>query len=182
MNDPLELAVILGTARDGNYTSRVLPGIADFAAERDWKVTTIEVGDHLQEHTGSAGDAGSLHSRIDQADAVIVITPEYNHSIPGELKLFLDRHEWEYAHKPVGTVTASNSPTGGVRAALALQPILATMRAVVVSPQVLVADVRAERDPFDDERHARLRSMLFDELEFYARPLAEARRAETTED
>ncbi|MDH3247686.1 MAG: hypothetical protein OEQ47_01920 [Acidimicrobiia bacterium] len=45
MNHPLELVVILGTAREGNQSSKVIPGIVDAARDRDWKTTVIETAD-----------------------------------------------------------------------------------------------------------------------------------------
>ena len=127
MNEPLELVVILGTARDGNYTSRLIPTVTDFAADRNWKVTTIEVGDHLQEHTGSGGDADSLRTRLEQADAFVIVTPEYNHSFPATIKNALDVVSREWAHKPLGYVS-SGGISGGTRAVAVLEPVAAVLQ------------------------------------------------------
>ena len=68
------------------------------------------------------------------ADAVLVATPEYAHGYPGALKNALD---WvvgsgEFSGKPVGLVAASTGATGGIRALLALTPVILAMDAPVI--------------------------------------------------
>lgn len=175
MIHPLELVVILGTAREGNHSSKVVPGVADAAADRDWKVTVIEVGDQGQSVTDRDAGDEAFRSQLATADAFVLVVPEYNHSFPGELKMLLDRQQGELAHKPVGLVGVSAGGNGGVRAVGGLLPVLYTLRAVAVLPQVLIANVRDVEDPFDVERHAEQLSAMLGELEFYAEALRRAR-------
>ncbi len=56
----------------------------------------------------------------DKADAFFIVTPEYNHSIPGSLKRMLDSELKNYIHKPVAFAGVSNGQWGGVRAIEAL--------------------------------------------------------------
>lgn len=176
MNDPLELVVILGTAREGNQSSKVIPGIVDAARDRDWKTTVIEAADHAQSATdGKAGDE-AFRSQLATADAFVLIAPEYNHSFPGELKILLDRQQGEFAHKPVGLVGVSAGSHGGIRAVEGLLPVLYTLRAVSVLPQVLIGGVSGLEDPFEPERHQKQLEAMLGELEFYAEALAKARR------
>jgi len=50
-----------------------------------------------------------------KADGLIIVTPEYNHGYPGELKMALDALRTELAYKPVAVCGVSNGGFGGVR-------------------------------------------------------------------
>ena len=173
----MELVVILGTAREGNQSSKVVPGIVDAARERDWKTTVIDVADHPQSATDSQAGDDAFRSQLAMADAFVIVAPEYNHSFPGELKILLDRQQGEFDHKPVGLVGVSAGGHGGIRAVEGLLPVLYTFRAVAVLPQVLIGGVGFLDDPFEPEGHARQLDAMFGELEFYASALREARNA-----
>lgn len=175
MTNQKNLSVVLGTARDGRHSEKAMAGLIAAAKERGWDVTEIDVRDHSQEQTDrSAGDA-VFRSMLEAADAFVLVTPEYNHGYPGELKMLLDRQRGEFARKPVGIVAVSAGSTGGARVAQALLPVLNTIRAVVVQPTVQLSKVREYEDPFSEERHRGLLESMLAELEFYAVPLREAR-------
>ncbi|SNX88413.1 chromate reductase [Streptomyces sp. TLI_55] len=97
-----------------------------------------------------------LRRRVQEADAVLIATPEYNASIPGTLKNALD---WlsrpaedggpALLLKPVGVVGASPGPFGTVRAQLALRQVLHKMNArVVQQPEFLLFQAHQQ---FDDD-------------------------------
>jgi NAD(P)H-dependent FMN reductase len=52
---------------------------------------------------------------VDAADALVIVSPEYNHGYPAVLKNALDWLYPEFADKPVGLVGVSNGPSGGAR-------------------------------------------------------------------
>lgn len=66
--------------------------------------------------------------KLEQFDAYVFVTPEYNHSVPGVLKNALDYVTWEIQRKPVSVV--SHGSSGGARAATDLKEILSESRAV----------------------------------------------------
>ena len=175
MNQTLELVVILGTGREGNHSAKVVPGIVNAARGRDWKTTVIEVADQPQSSTDREAGDEAFRSQLRDADAFVLVVPGYNHSFPGELKILLDRQQGEFAHKPVGLVGVSAGGTGGVRALSSLLPVLYTLRAVSVLPQVLISKVRETADVFSIERNAKQLEAMLGELEFYAEPLRAAR-------
>jgi len=76
--------------------------------------------DASYEHPG----VKKLNESMKAAQAVIIVTPEYNHSIPGVLKDAIDycRHH-EVMNKPLVVVSASNGQFGGVRAVKQLQHV-----------------------------------------------------------
>lgn len=67
-------------------------------------------------------------NKLEEADAYVFVTAEYNHSIPGVLKNALDYVTWEIQRKPVSVV--SHGSAGGARAAIQLKIILSESKAV----------------------------------------------------
>jgi chromate reductase, NAD(P)H dehydrogenase (quinone) len=91
---------------------------------------------------GPAG-ARRLREAIDAADAILIATPEYNHSVPGQLKNALDWVSRPLAtnplrNKPAAVVGASTGAFGAVWAQAELRKILAAIGARVVEADVAV--------------------------------------------
>lgn len=85
----------------------------------------------------------ALRDAIADADAVLVSTPEYNSSIPGQLKNALDwvsrpLTESPLRNKPVAVVGASTGAFGAVWAQAELRKVLAAIGARVVDAEVAV--------------------------------------------
>jgi len=72
----------------------------------------------------------SLH--MDRADALVVVSPEYNHGYSGLLKHVLDSCLKEYIHKAVGIAGVSAGPFGGVRGIQDLIPVLRELGLVTI--------------------------------------------------
>ena len=90
---PLNIPVILGTVRKGRSTPNVARFMVDELTKRDGVETElIDIGTL----TIPVDDAGEtikdprFGAAMDSADALVIVTPEYNHSIPGLLKHVLD--------------------------------------------------------------------------------------------
>lgn len=66
---------------------------------------------------------------LDGADGFVVVTPEYNHSYPGELKILIDAHRDEWKRKPV-TFVSYGGMSGGLRAVEHLRAVFAELYAV----------------------------------------------------
>ena len=86
---------------------------------------------------------------IRAADGVIIVTPEYNYSVPGVLKNAID---WlsrlpnqPFAGKPVAIQSASRAVFGGVRAQLHLRHMFVfSTRGVFNRPEVIIPQVQQE--------------------------------------
>jgi chromate reductase len=109
-----------------------------------------------------------MAAEIDRADGLIIVTPEYNYSIPGVLKNTLD---WisrvspqPLAGKPVLIQTASPGNAGGVRAQYHLRQILVFFDAMVLNkPEAMVPQVHnkiSDGTLVDEETRAFLSSQL----------------------
>jgi chromate reductase len=120
-----------------------------------------------------------LTTAISGADAVLFSTPEYNASIPGQLKNAIDWVSRPIAtnvlrNKPVAVVGASTGAFGAVWAQAELRKVLATLGARVLDHEVPVAHAHTR---FEDGRLTddEVRERLFEALEALA---AEARARE----
>lgn len=88
-------------------------------------------GRYVHEHTRRWSQT------VAAADAVFLVTPEYNHSFTGKTKLALDRLYLEWANKPVGFLSYGGQ-SGGLRAVEALKPVLCALRMHPLSNGVAV--------------------------------------------
>jgi NAD(P)H-dependent FMN reductase len=89
------------------------------------------LGQYTQEHTRA------WSRRVQAADAVVLVTPEYNHGYPAALKNALDYLHAEWRDKPVGFVSYGGA-AAGTRAVQQLKPVVAALRMVTVFEAVHV--------------------------------------------
>jgi NAD(P)H-dependent FMN reductase len=115
-----------------------------------------------------------------RADGFVIVTAEYNQSVPPALKNLLDHFLEEYFWRPSAIVSYSAGRFGGVRAAVTLRTVLAEMGMSSV-PSVLsipsihsaLADDGKANEAWIDKAATR----LMDEFEWYAEALAIQRAA-----
>lgn len=93
-----------------------------------------------------------LRAAITAADAVLLVTPEYNGSLPGQLKNALDWASRPFPDnalrdKPVAVMGASPSPGGASRARAEARTVLARIGARVLEDEVRVARAYQQFDP-----------------------------------
>lgn len=111
---------------------------------------------------------------VKNADAFIVVSAEYNHSIPPALSGLMSHFGASTYHmKPCGIVTYSVGPYGGIRAAMALRPFLAELGILSVSKLTGIPTVqevlKEDGTPNDPEdRFLKVFSGTLDQVEFLA--------------
>ncbi|HZR80003.1 MAG TPA: NADPH-dependent FMN reductase [Candidatus Binatia bacterium] len=115
-----------------------------------------------------------LAALIVPADAVIVVSGEYNHSIPPALSNLLDHFLEEWFWKPSAIVCYSAGSFGGVRAAMQLRMMLGELGTVSIPSIFPVPAVQRafseDGTPTDPATRGRAQKFL-DELEWYAEAL-----------
>jgi NAD(P)H-dependent FMN reductase len=181
-NNALHLAIIIGSTREGRFAPIVANWFAARARERDdLTVDVIDLAetrlpDILSDKPGP--NVGAVAQRLAQADAFVVVTPEYNHSFPAPLKTAIDWHSKEWRAKPVGFVSYGGV-SGGLRAVEHLRQVFAELHAVTVQHAVSFHGVWAHFDPAgqpkDPNRYARAAKSMLDQLVWWGRALREAR-------
>jgi NAD(P)H-dependent FMN reductase len=116
----------------------------------------------------------TVSEKLMLADALVIVSPEYNHSFPGLLKHFLDGYLKEYIHKAAGIVGVSAGPFGGVRGIQDLLPVLRELGLVTIFWDVNFGNVNKVFDPSGkllDESFFRRADTFLDELVWMARTL-----------
>src|SRR6195952_852459 len=132
MATPYNIVVIAGSLRKESFTLKIANALAKLApATLKPEVVTphgISFFNQDLEATPPA-DWVAFREKLQKSDGVIFVTPEYNRAIPGVLKNAIDVASRPYGKssfngKPVGIISNSPSPLGGVSAAKTLQNIL----------------------------------------------------------
>ena len=124
---PLFIPVILGTARKGRMSANAARVVLEVLQQRDGVETElIDICD-LPMPVDDAGEAiksADFSAKMTRADALAIVSPEYNHGYSGLLKHVLDSCLKEYIHKAVGIVGVSAGPFGGTRGIQDLLPVM----------------------------------------------------------
>jgi NAD(P)H-dependent FMN reductase len=115
-----------------------------------------------------------------RADGFVIVTAEYNQSVPPALKNLLDHFLEEYFWRPSAIVSYSAGRYGGVRAAVTLRTVLPEMGMSSVPSVLSIPSIQTSlsedghaHEPWIDKAAAR----LLDEFEWYAQALAAQRAA-----
>ncbi|MEU3604773.1 NAD(P)H-dependent oxidoreductase [Streptomyces sp. NPDC035033] len=183
---PLELALVIASDRAGRFAPVVADWFRTRVAERaDFELTVLDLaGTTLPTSLSHDPDPGvraelaRITPVLEDADAYVVLTPEYNHSYPASLKNLIDRHYTEWRAKPVGFVSYGGI-SGGIRAVEHLRQVYAEMHAVTVRDGVVLANAHGQfdedgrlKDPTAPEAGAKL---MLDQLAWWGRALKDAR-------
>ena len=192
-----KLLVVVGSTRPTRNADRVTPWVERRAAEhgrfdvevadlRDWPLPMF------QEHIGTIGDFAdptysdpivrSWNQKLKEADAVIFITTEYNHSIPGVLKNAIDNVFVSFAlrNKPAAFVGYSGGPIAAARAVEHLAHIVIEAEMAPLRNTVLIGGVGnafgEDTNPVDPTTDVAM-SIMLDDLAWWADALTPARAA-----
>ncbi|HET7886240.1 MAG TPA: NADPH-dependent FMN reductase [Bradyrhizobium sp.] len=132
MSSPHHVLVIAGSLRKESFTLKIANALAKLAPPtlKLDVVTPHGISFFNQDlEANPPADWLSFRERIQKSAGVLFVTPEYNRSIPGVLKNAIDVASRPYGKssflgKPVGIISNSPGPLGGVAAAKHLQNIL----------------------------------------------------------
>lgn len=117
-------------------------------------------------------------AKIDRADSVIVVAPEYSGGYPGVLKNALDYVKPECSRKPFGIITVSAS-SGGALCLTALRQLLLHLGGVPIPATLPVTNVRdafdADGNPADPAFH-KVAQSYFDEFLWFTEALSAHKR------
>lgn len=184
----LRTAVVYGSARRSRQGIKAARFLVRKLEERGHSVTLVDSMEcdlpvlDLMYKEYDRGKAPAAMERVAEifrtADGFVIVSAEYNHSIPAALKNLLDHFQSEYFYKPSAIVTYSAGPFGGVRALVNLRGILAELGTPSIPSAFPVSHIGKS---FDDSGNAlekaydeRITKFL-DEYEWYAIALRHAR-------
>jgi NAD(P)H-dependent FMN reductase len=178
----LKLAIIIGSTRQGRFAPTVANWIAGQAIQRDdLSVDLIDLAEARLPDVLSgepSPEVAAITPRLEEADAFVVVTPEYNHSFPAPLKTAIDWHFTAWRAKPVGFVSYGGI-SGGLRAVEQLRQVFAELHAVTVRDSVSFhgAWVQFDSDgrPKDADRYEKTAKTMLDQLVWWGSSLRDAR-------
>jgi NAD(P)H-dependent FMN reductase len=142
----MNIEIISGSPRSNSITHRVVLHLQEYLRKntehniniidvRDWKINVLQQEVFRNAETAPAA-LQPLARRMFNADAYIIVTPEYNGSYTPAVKNLFD-HFPKRSRKPFGIVTASPGALGGIRAGLQLQQLIYALFGIG-SPHMLV--------------------------------------------
>jgi chromate reductase len=153
----LKILVIPGSLRTGSHNVKLAAAAAYEFAKLGADVTRISLSDFplpiydgdLQAKSGVPRNAVDLKRMIGAHHGVLIVTPEYNSSVPPVVKNTIDwitrvQDQKEtrgqvFREKPFGIAAASESRLGGTRALAALRLILTACQATVIPSQLALS-------------------------------------------
>ena len=184
----LEFLVVFGSVRRdrrgiglARFLVESLKGRGHSATLVDPMETPLPLLDRMyKEHPkGEAPEAlERLAGQIRAADGIVVVSAEYNHSIPPALSNLLDHFLEEYFWRPSAIACYSAGPFGGVRAAMQLRAMLGELGMPSIPslfPVPKVQDAFNDDGSPKDEAYPRRVGKFLGELEWYANALKAAR-------
>jgi chromate reductase len=166
----MKILGIAGSLRQGSWNRKLLLAAEELLPDgvelELWEgLKAIPPYDEDDDRDPAPAAVAELRSAIAGADAIFVATPEYNSSIPGQLKNAVDWASRPFAtnplrNKPVAVVGASTGAFGAVWAQAELRKVLGATGARVLESGVAVGHAQNQ---FDEDGHL-LQSHFRDEL------------------
>jgi chromate reductase len=163
----LKILVIPGSLRSGSLNAKLAAAAAYALVQADAEVTRISLGDFplpifdgdLQNKSGVPKNAINLKRMIGAHHGVLIVTPEYNSSVPPLVKNAIDwvtrvqdPHETRgqvFRERAFAIAAASESRLGGARALAALRLILSACHATVIPNQLALSFATEAYDDMD---------------------------------
>jgi len=153
----IECLGIAGSLRQRSYNRAALRAAIELAPAgmtiRTFDLAPIPPYDEDVKQEGFPPPVHELREKIRTADALLIATPEYNHSISGVLKNAIDwvsrPPDQPFDGKPIAMMGASPGKTGTARAQSHLRQVLAALNGLVMNrPGVLIGEAPKM---FDDQ-------------------------------
>jgi chromate reductase len=173
MSNPLTILGIAGSLRENSYNRAALRAAQQLAPEG----TKLEIFDlqgipmfNQDEEQNPPDKVKQLKAKIRAADAILLVTPEYNYSIPGVLKNAIDWASRPYGDnawqgKPVAVMGASVGPLGTSRAQYHLRQVFVFLDMLPLNkPEVMIGNASQRFDEagnlVDQDTRKHIRSLL----------------------
>jgi chromate reductase, NAD(P)H dehydrogenase (quinone) len=151
------VVVIVGSLRKESFTLKTAKALAKMAPDTlKLDIVTLHGLSFFNQDMEASppDDWVAFREKLQKSDGVLFVTPEYNRSIPGVLKNAIDVGSRPFGKssfltKPIGIVSNSPGPLGGVNAAMNLKQILPGYSGSIMGqPEIYLNNVG---DAFDDK-------------------------------
>ncbi len=149
MTDQLKILTICGSLRKNSFNGAIVRALPSLAPpELSFSEAPSFAGfpaynDDVRLSSGAPADVEAWAAAIRAADGVIIVSPEYNWSVPGPLKNAIDwvskLKDVPFKDKPVALQSASGGQMGGGRMQYHLRMILTSIEAQMFGkPEIFV--------------------------------------------
>lgn len=177
----MKITLVSGTNRPGSNTRKVVSHVARLYAELGQPVEILDLAELPPEifHPSSYASKPASFARFSDAvlasDGLHVVTPEYNGSVPGVLKYFIDMLKFpeSFEHRPVAFTGLGAGMWGALRPVEQLQAIFGYRNAFVFPGRVFMPGVNSllgdDGSVIDPDVVARLKSQAQGFLDFVAK-------------
>jgi NAD(P)H-dependent FMN reductase len=173
----MNIAIIVGSVRTGRKTPLAANYLRQELLKNDkiTAVTYLDIAEYnfpvMQERNAylkvKPEGMEEFSQKLEAADGIVVISPEYNGSIPGALKNTLDYFYPELSKKVIGLLTVSAGNLGGINVHHDLQKWVLHMRAYAIPMKYLLTQIHQAFDEAGiptDEHFIKSTSLFINEL------------------
>lgn len=172
----MEFLIVVGSTRENRKSIYAAEKLGELLQTKNHSSTLFDLKEKEIPFLGNRSytdegpvpqDIQEFSKLVEKADGVIIVTPEYNHSIPGVLKNALDYLYPEYDDKPFSYMTTSAGGFGGIRALSHLHDITLALGGFP-GPSIQVSrigKILEDGELKDDEVESRINSFIEDSEE-----------------
>lgn len=169
----LKVLGISGSLRKGSYNTAALRAAREVAPDGvtidTFDLSPIPLYNEDVREQGFPPAVQDFRDRIKAADALLIVTPEYNYSIPGVLKNAIDwasrPPDQPFDGKPIAIMGASPAFTGTARAQYHLRQVFVYLNGLILNrPEVFITTAHTKFDAAgkltDDKTREHVRGLL----------------------
>ncbi|MBS1626123.1 MAG: NAD(P)H-dependent oxidoreductase [Bacteroidetes bacterium] len=147
----MNIIIISGSIRKGRRSHDVAVALAGrFHASGYKGAAIIDLAEYnlpvleeqYDESTHTSGGLTDIQQKLDKADAIVFLSPEYHGSYSGALKNAVDYFSEEFKRKPIGVVSVGAGRMGGINASTDMQQLVLSLGAYPMPYKLLVSNVQ----------------------------------------
>jgi NAD(P)H-dependent FMN reductase len=162
ISEKVKISIVLGTGRQGRFSEKVFKFVFDeVSKDKRFEVQSVDVRDFVfgvTDDSKKSDLALKWKNVVLSSQAFLFVSPEYNRSYPGELKILIDSLFEEYKGKVAGICGVSSGGFGGVRMVENLKSLFLVLGIRPVSTDINISLVEKEFSESDIPNNASLYS------------------------
>ncbi|MBD3251481.1 NADPH-dependent FMN reductase [Candidatus Uhrbacteria bacterium] len=174
----LNIPILLMTMRDGAVSDQAAQFVQRQLVSRGVESVIVDPEDYHEKKSFEQEHVQPWSEIMKAADALVIVSPEYNHSMPGPGKEMLDTLYEEYEKKPVAICGVSSGTLGGARVIEHLKTVMIELKMVAIREAMYFAKARElfnEDGTIKDASYEQWMDKMFTELFWYAHVLKAGR-------